>query len=426
MGKAVIEERVDLRPAPEGARERRDSRNATHIDGSRSTRRQFLKGVGIGAGVVGLSGTGIVGWRAASQGVFEAGQGPAYAAWNEWDLGTGPLALVRASIFAANPHNTQPWRFAISSSAIDVYVDLARNTGAMDPFRREQHIGVGCALENLLIAAQAKGYDLRLAILPSPTDPTLIAHVELGRGTESSHALYQAIPKRHTSRAPYDTSRALSQETLGALDSAVADIPGAAVVWITADAQKQQIGQLIVEGAKAFAADTKQSSDSFRWWRDNWNDIQRYKDGTTIDASGASQLLIALMKIMPPESREQNDQGWIQMNRDQYVKTAAAFGVVVLSDAADDVQRTQGGRLYQRLNLLAVTKGLGMQPLNTITERIDREKVLGLPARFESDISGLLPPNVQPLMTFRIGYPTVEPPPSPRRPAEDVLVKEAP
>ncbi len=398
----------------------------TPAAGRRPTRRQFLKGIGIGGGIVGLSGLGIVGWRAKSQGVLEAGQGPAYAAWDEWNRGSGPLVLVRAAILAANPHNTQPWRFAISSSAVDVNVDLARNTGAMDPFRREQHIGLGCALENLLIAAQAKGYDPRLTIRPNPNDATLIAHVDLGSGLESNGSLYQAIPRRHTSRAPYDTSRALSQETLRALDSAVADIPGAAVVWISSDAQKRQIGQLIVEGAQAFSADTQQSSDSFRWWRDNWSDIQRYKDGMTLDTSGASPLVIALGKILPPLSREQNDQSWIQLTRDQYVKTAAAFGVVVVNDATDDVERTQGGRMYQRLHLTAVTKGLGMQPLNQITERIDREKVLGLPARFEAGISSLLPPNVQPLMTFRIGYPTVEPAPSPRRTAEDVLVKEAP
>ncbi len=398
---------------------------ATPTTTRRPTRRRFVKGIGIGAGAVGLSGAGVVGWRASSQGVFEAGQGPAYAAWDEWNRGSASLLLVRAAILAANPHNTQPWHFAISSSAIDVYVDLARNTGAMDPFRREQHIGLGCSLENLLIAAQAKGYDPRLMILPKPNDPTLIAHVDLGSGPESNSLLYQAIPKRHTSRATYDSSRALSLGTLGELDSAVADISGAAVVWVTSDAQKRQIGQLIVEGAQAFAADAQQSSDSHRWWRDNWGDIQRYKDGMTLDTSGASPLLIALGKILPPLSREQNDQSWIQLTRDQYVKTAAAFGVVVVNDATDDVQRTQGGRLYQRLNLLAVTKGLGMQPLNTITERIDREKALGLPGRFEVGISSLLPPNVEPLMTFRIGYPTVEPPPSPRRPAEDVLVKEA-
>jgi hypothetical protein len=34
----------------------------------------------------------------------------------------------------------------------------------------------------------------------------------------------------------------------------------------------------------------------------------------TLDASGASPLVIAL-----PLSREQNDQSWIQLTRDQYV-----------------------------------------------------------------------------------------------------------
>jgi hypothetical protein len=254
----------------------------------RPNRRQFLKAAGIGGAAVGVSGLGVVSWRASDQGVFEAGQGAAYAAWQEWDRGTGPLLLVRAAILAANPHNTQPWRFAFSSSAVDVYVDLARNTGAMDPFRREQHIGLGCAVENLLIAAQAKGYDPRLTILPNPNNPTLIAHVDLGCGPESNGALYQSIPKRHTSRAPFDTSHAVAQETVGALDAAVADISGASVVWITSDAQKRQIGQLIVEGAQAFSADAQQSSDGHRWWRDNWSDIQRYKDGMTLDTSGAS------------------------------------------------------------------------------------------------------------------------------------------
>lgn len=402
-----------------------DEEKLVSSDSVRPSRRQFLKAAGIGGAMVGVGGLGVVSWRAADQGVFSADSGPAYAAWGEWDQGTGPLTLVRAAILSANPHNSQPWRFQTTASAIDLYVDPSRNTGAMDPYRREQHIGLGCALENLLIAAQAKGYDPHLTILPNPNNAALIAHVDLGSGPESNNELYQAIPKRHTSRAPYDTSRALTQESLDALDSAVADIPGAAVVWITSDAPKRQIGQLIVEGAQAFSADTKQSSDSFRWWRDNWSDIQRYKDGMTLDASGASPVVIALGKILPPLSREQNDQSWVQLTRDQYVKTAAAFGVVVVTDATDDVQRTQGGRLYQRLHLFAVTKGLGMQPLNQITERIDREKVLGLPARFEAGISSLLPPNVQPLMTFRIGYPTVEPPPSPRRPAEDVLHKEA-
>jgi nitroreductase len=388
-----------------------------------ASRRQFLKAVGIGGAVIGVGGLGAVSWRASNQGVFAAGSGSAYAAWGEWDRGSGPMTLVRAAILSANPHNTQPWRFRVSGSAIDLYVDPSRNIGAIDPYRREQHIGLGCAVENLLIAAQAKGYAPQLAVLPDSSDPALIAHIELNPGTESNVALYQTIPQRHTHRAPFDTAHALSQPTLAALEQEVADIPQAGIVWISGDTLKRQVGQLIVEAAQAISADRDQSSDSFRWWRDSWSDIQRYKDGMTIDAAGLSPLITALGKILPPESREQNDQTWVQQTRDNYVKTAAAFGIVVVRNASDNGQRISGGRLYQRLHLAAINRGLAMQPLNQLTERSDREKLLGLSPRFTQAVAELMPePSWQALMSFRIGYPTVQPLASPRRPAESVLV----
>jgi nitroreductase len=392
------------------------------IDPIHPSRRQFLKAVGFGGAAIGLGGLGAASWRVSEQGVFAAGSGPAYAAWSDWDHGTGPMTLVRAAILSANPHNSQPWQFRISPSAIDVLMDTNRNIGNMDPFRREQHIGLGCSLENLLIAAQAKGYEPRLAVLPDANDAALIAHVELNPGTVSNLALYQAIPKRHTHRAPFDTTRNLSQSTLSGLDGEVVDIHGATIVWITGDAAKRQVGQLIVEAAQAIAADLDQSVDSFRWWRDSWSDIQTYQDGMTIDAAGLSPLITALGKILPPQSREQNDQAWIQQTRDNYVKTAAAFGIVVVRDATDNAQRIAGGRLYQRLHLAAVNRGLAMQPLNTITERIDRESFLGLNARFTQAAADLIPEaGWQPLMTFRVGYPTVNASPSPRRRAESVI-----
>jgi len=64
-----------------------------------------------------------------------------------------------------------------------------------------------------------------------------------------------SIPRRHTHRAPFDTTRNLSQITLSGLDHEVADIQHAAVVWITSDTAKRQVGQLVVEGAQAISAD---------------------------------------------------------------------------------------------------------------------------------------------------------------------------
>src|ERR1700761_9638274 len=99
------------------------------------------------------------GWRAYDQGVFTAGEGPAYEPWKNWrDTNDGPLALVRAALLAASPPNTQPWLFKVTHSAIEMYVDPQRNVVSLDPYLREEHIGIGCALENLMLAAAAQGY----------------------------------------------------------------------------------------------------------------------------------------------------------------------------------------------------------------------------------------------------------------------------
>src|SRR5579871_5358784 len=77
-------------------------------------------------------------------------QSDAYAPWRDWQAdGAGSRHLIHAAILAANAHDTQPWVFCAGDRRIDLYADEARNLGAMDPFRREMHISLGCALENL-------------------------------------------------------------------------------------------------------------------------------------------------------------------------------------------------------------------------------------------------------------------------------------
>ena len=69
-------------------------------------RRLFLRSAGVVTVLV--AGGGV--WRAYDQGVISAGKGPAYEPWNDWRShpNEGALALVRAAILAASPHNTQP------------------------------------------------------------------------------------------------------------------------------------------------------------------------------------------------------------------------------------------------------------------------------------------------------------------------------
>jgi nitroreductase len=64
---------------------------------------------------------------------------------------------LRAAILTSNRHDTQPWLFKVTEDAITLFADRGRNLGTFDPFRREMHLGLGAALENLVLAARASG-----------------------------------------------------------------------------------------------------------------------------------------------------------------------------------------------------------------------------------------------------------------------------
>ncbi|MGB6671772.1 MAG: twin-arginine translocation signal domain-containing protein [Candidatus Nitrosopolaris sp.] len=126
---------------------------------TKMSRRKFLKLAGSGMAIVVVGGTV---WRAFSNGVFSSGHGPAYEPWKDWktesEEGAGPLSLVASAILAANAHNTLPWLFVVNPNKIDLFADTKRNTGTIDPYLREMYEGLGCALENLVLAAEAKDF----------------------------------------------------------------------------------------------------------------------------------------------------------------------------------------------------------------------------------------------------------------------------
>ncbi len=239
---------------------------------------------------------------------------------------------MSAAILAANPHNTQPWLFQVSNSSIDLYVDSKRQIGATDPFLREMHIGLGCALENLLLAADEKGFDRQLTLMPDRENFTHVARIELSSGKPLDSKLYEAIPVRHTNRGIYDNNRSLSQETLQALEKLGNNESEVKVFWFTTETERRQLGNSIMEATQSIIGDREQSQDSGKWMRSSWQDIQKYRDGLTLDATGSPGLLRAIAKILPPTSLEQNDRFWLNATQKVHVATAAAFGILAVSD----------------------------------------------------------------------------------------------
>lgn len=391
-------------------------------------RRAFLKGAG--ALSVLVAGGGV--WRAYDQGVFSISRGPAYEPWKHWrtEASQGPLALVRAAILAANPHNTQPWLFKVTETRIDVYADTARNLGTFDPYLREMHLGLGCAVENMALATIAHGFEAEVTLsegtlgpIPSTHAPARVAAIDLSPGKQQQSSLYDTVPRRHTNRGPYNPDRPLSAEVLGEMRRLAESDSGMNVFLYTAKADRVKFGDAVINATEAIIADATMVHDSDRWFRHNWADIQRFRDGPTLDAAGLSLLMTAIGKMLPPLSADANHRYWLDATRDVHAATSPVFGLIAVRNLYDRAQAMRAGRVWQRMHLWATSQGIAMQPLNQPLELVDRERELNKEPHAAQVLAALTgDPAWKPTFAFRAGYPVRAALASPRRPVEQVVV----
>lgn len=130
----------------------------------------------------------------------------------------GLLDLIRLATLAPSGHNTQSWHFTLTETGVRIRPDLSRRTGIVDPDDHHLFVSLGCASENLMIAATAVGKTGN-----SEFDEMLEGQIDTGftRGPAKADALYPAILDNQSSRSNYD-GRAVSLENLKLLESQAA------------------------------------------------------------------------------------------------------------------------------------------------------------------------------------------------------------
>lgn len=375
-----------------------------------TTRREFLARLSAGAAGLTLVGCG----------TFPAEEGAAYAPWQFPEPGAPPALLaVHAALLAASPHNTQPWSFAVQGGTIDVHAALARNLGTMDGLRRELWLGLGCAVENLVLAAGRHGRQAVVTWLPTPGTPEHAARIVLFPAEATRSPLYDAIARRHTNRGAY-ADGAVLPGLQDALQAQVVD-PAVSLVLLTSAADRARFMASTVAATEAILADDAMLHDSDAWYRHTRQEIDTFRDGPTLDATGLGAAVRALGKTQARPTAAEAGQYWLDGTRGRQA-TSSAIGILTTAARSDRTQQLSCGRTYQRLHLWATSQGLAMQPLNQLPERQDRESVLDLEPRFSRELAALAGQEASTVqLAFRLGVPWDEALQSPRRPLAWVL-----
>jgi nitroreductase len=324
--------------------------------------------------------------------------------WRHHDFTTPDdyRTLVRYATLAASSHNTQPWKFRLEPGRIQVLPDLTRRCPAVDADDHHLYASLGCAAENLLLAARAAG------LRGHCTYPALTSgvQVDLEKAKPLRSPLFEAIPQRQCSRSAYDGSE-LTAGQLGLLERA-GQGSGVSLLFLTAGQQKEQVAQYVAEGNSVQFSDRAWAKELRSWIRFNAGEAVRHGDGLygpVMGSPDAPRWIGNLFMKLAFSARRQNRKDLV------HIRSSAAVAVFV-SEIDDQPHWLEAGRCYQRFALQAAALGLRTafinQPVEVPALRPQFSAFLGIGQR-------------RPDLVVRVGRGPAMPR-SLRRPVEQVLV----
>ncbi len=309
--------------------------------------------------------------------------------------------VLAAGALAPSVHNTQPWRFVLTSSGIEVHADGGRALNRQDPDHRELVISCGAAVMNMRVAAAAIGRRLVVDVLPDTATPSHLATLRFGAYQPApldEAKLYEAVARRHTYRRSFRTPRPdTPHDALIAELRAVAAAEGAEMAAV-AEPQRRGVLHLVRSANRTLGQDVDYLRELRTWTRtQDWA-----SDGVSVTAFGS------MPQIDDPPLRDFGlGHPWIGRSLERFLPEEW----VVFATDADDVESwLRAGQAIERALLVMTLHGWAASFLTQPIEVASVREEL----RHHLELTGY------PQVVLRIG--TATPPPTAgRRPLEEVV-----
>jgi nitroreductase len=176
---------------------------------------------------------------------------------------------ARAAIALANRapsvHNSQPWRWRIGPSSIQLFADPARALPATDPEGRDLRLSCGAALHHLRVGLLAAGMATTVHRLPNPALPEHLAIVEMHSGMPSPDdlALARAIETRRSDRRVF-SSWPVPEQMLEVLTRA-AERQGARLTVLERESHRYAVARLVEHAAVEQALTPDLAEETAEW-----------------------------------------------------------------------------------------------------------------------------------------------------------------
>lgn len=316
--------------------------------------------------------------------------------------------LLKFGVLAPSSHNTQAWQFSINNNEIIIAPDFSRELKASDTNNRQLYISLGCALQNILIAADYYGYKTDYDIKKSLDEKSYLIRIKLKRESDNepakkSNHFIDLIKNRVTNRNKHKLSNILDFSFISEIGNKYGE--DFKVDLIEDREQLLKIADLSIKAGIEATGNKNFRKELSRYVKNNttrsYTGMPCFGMGIPTPISYFAPIMIKFFNMN--KLSEKSDRELLEKHTQSFL--------IISSKTDNEASWIMTGKIYQEISLEALGRGLDTSPMAGIIQ-------IG---NFHKNLQKILNTDFRPQFFCRLGQATGQTRHSPRLPLESVL-----
>lgn len=314
--------------------------------------------------------------------------------------------LLNFAVLAPSSHNSQPWGFRVGNDSIEVFLEERRKLVYGDKNNRQAYISIGCAIENIKIAADYFNNECQVILLEDEKNnhvaTIIIKSKDIATKQLSDHSIL-AILERSTNRSKYSN-----------------DLPPADFISKIEYYSNDEVKVFVITDKNKInkIADVVLNASTIEMENINFRkELCKYvKNNLTNSALGIPAfgmgIPMLISFLVPKMVKYFNMSKFSKKDDEKLLKEYTPVMVIIATKEDNKKQWIQSGRIYENIALEANKNRMSTSVLAAPIETED----------FYKDLQNILSTNFRPQIFFRIGYSGKKNRHSPRLNVNEVLI----
>jgi hypothetical protein len=278
--------------------------------------------------------------------------------------------IIDAAVAAPSAGNNQPWKWVYSKGVLFLFHDKYRSWSWGDYYEMGSHMGLGAALENVHLQADALSLTDQVVLFPLGEETGLAATVRFIASSKPADANAVAMAEnlfsRHTNRK-IGVRQDINREFYKKIEHLVAQEKEIHLYYTENEEDLEILSEIIAECDKVRLLNELGHEEFYHEIRWSREEAERTRDGVELASVDITQSEIAGFKVAGDWKAVELLSKWDKGNAFKKLSTKAVKSAsAMLTFAVDDFNHTQlinAGRVIQRVWILANQQGIAIHPM---------------------------------------------------------------